>query len=116
MRRPAAALGAAAILPWVAVLGAVFESLPFFRISAAYWPVALLIVAYGALLMRRAPATGRGLLAGAGLLTASLLARSLDAPLCAAVPSGTHWLWHLLNAAMLGWMIEVHRRHRAVSP
>jgi hypothetical protein len=23
------------------------------------------------------------------------------------VPVGTHFLWHLLNALMLGWMIEV---------
>jgi hypothetical protein len=25
---------------------------------------------------------------------------------------GTHFLWHILNALMLGWMIEVYRRHR----
>jgi len=27
------------------------------------------------------------------------------------LPMGTHFLWHLLNAAMLGWMIEVYARH-----
>jgi hypothetical protein len=26
---------------------------------------------------------------------------------------GTHFLWHLLNAVMLGWMINVYVRHRA---
>ncbi len=41
------------------------------------------------------------------MLTVSLVLRSLDAPLCAANPLGTHFLWHLLNAVMLGWMIEV---------
>jgi hypothetical protein len=24
---------------------------------------------------------------------------------------GTHFLWHLLNALMLGWMIMVYVRH-----
>jgi hypothetical protein len=26
---------------------------------------------------------------------------------------GTHFLWHLLNALMLGWMINVYVAHRA---
>jgi hypothetical protein len=37
--------------------------------------------------------------------------RTLDEPFCATFPIGTHFLWHLLNALMLGWMIEVYRRH-----
>jgi len=49
---------------------------------------------------------------GVAILCVSLTARSLDEPLCDVLPLGTHWLWHVLNAAMLGWMIEVLRRHR----
>lgn len=109
----AASLGTAAFLPYAAAAGATFAAVPGFAISAAYWPVALLIAAYGVLLLGRAPVTGRGMLIGAGVLTVSLVARSLDGTLCAAVPIGTHWLWHLLNGALLGWMIEVHRRHVA---
>ena len=109
----AAALGTAAFVPYAAVAAPTFGTLPFFAISAAYWPVALLIAVYGAALLGRAPATGRGLLIGAAILTASLVARSVDEPLCDAIPLGTHWLWHLLNGVMLGWMIEVHRRHVA---
>ncbi len=109
----AAALGTAAFLPYAAAAGGAFAALPFFAVSAAYWPVALLIAVYGLLLLRGAPRTGRGMLIGAALLTASLVARSLDGALCAAVPLGTHWLWHLLNGVLLGWMIEVHRRHLA---
>lgn len=45
------------------------------------------------------------------MLTTSITARALDEPLCGACPLGTHFLWHLVNAAMLGWMIEVYRRH-----
>jgi hypothetical protein len=107
----AATLGMAAFLPYAAALTPAFAALPFLRISAPYWPVALLIALYGLALLGRAPATGRGLLIGAAMLTASLVARSLDEPLCGAVPLGTHWLWHVLNGALLGWMIEVHRRH-----
>ena len=113
MRPWAAALGTAAFVPYAAATGPAFAALPFFEVSAGYWPVALLIAIYGALLMGRAPATGWGLLIGAAILAVSLTARSVDEAFCAAVPRGTHWLWHVLNAVMLGWMIEVHRRHPA---
>ena len=107
----AALLGTGAFVPYAAAATPVFAALPGFAVSAMYWPVALLIALYGAALLGRAPATGRGLLLGAAILTLSLAARSADEALCAVVPLGTHWLWHLLNGAMLGWMIEVHRRH-----
>jgi hypothetical protein len=45
------------------------------------------------------------------LLVVSLTFRSVDLTACGAWPVGTHFMWHLLNAAMLGWMIEVWRRH-----
>jgi hypothetical protein len=108
-----AALGTAAFFPWTAVTLPLFQALPFFRVSAAYWPVAALIALYAVLLARRAPATARGLGLGAGLLALSLTFRSLDQTVCAAFPLGTHFLWHLLNGLLLGWMIEVYRRHRA---
>jgi hypothetical protein len=74
--------------------------------------VPLLIAIYAVLLRRRAPDTARGLAIGAGILVLSLVMRSLDEPLCNAIPVGTHFWWHILNATMLGWMIEVYRRHR----
>ena len=37
----------------------------------------------------------------AGLLALSVGLRSVDRFLCAALPTGTHFLWHLLNAAVL---------------
>jgi hypothetical protein len=48
---------------------------------------------------------------GAAILVTSLTFRTLDGPLCQIVPFGTHFLWHVLNGLMLGWMIEVYRRH-----
>ncbi|MGR3493878.1 ceramidase domain-containing protein [Citreimonas sp.] len=108
----ASALGAAAFVPYAVVLGRVFALVPGLGGSAAYAPVPLLIYAYALALRRRAPATARGLAVGATILVASLTARTLDAPLCEAIPLGTHFLWHVLNAIMLGWMIVVLRRHR----
>lgn len=101
-----------AYLPYSALLTPVFESLPFFAISSFYWPLPLLIATYAALLRNRAPDTARGLALGAGILVVSLTFRSVDEPLCSALPLGTHFVWHILNGIMLGWMIEVYRRHR----
>ncbi len=106
-----AALGTLAFFPYAAALVPVFQSLPFFVISAAYWPVPLLIAAYAVFLRTRASATARGLAIGAAILVLSLTLRSLDETLCEAIPVGTHLWWHILNGLMLGWMIEVYRRH-----
>ena len=105
-------LGTAAFVPYAMALTPLFGALPFFQVSAFYWPVPVLILTYAILLRGRAPATARGLAIGAGILVASLTARSVDEGLCPAIPLGTHFLWHVLNGIMLGWMIEVWRRHR----
>lgn len=106
-----AVLGTLAFLPYGVALAWVLAHLPFLQISAVYWPVPLLIAFYALGLRNRTSATSRGLWLGAGLLALSLVFRSLDGVLCAVVPQGTHFIWHLLNATMLGWMIEVYRRH-----
>jgi hypothetical protein len=112
----AAILGTIAFFPYSAILTPAFDALPFFTISSFYWPVPLLIVAYAVALGRRHPSTARGLGLGAAILTVSLVFRSLDDPLCPHVPTGTHFMWHILNAVMLGWMIEVYRRHVLAAP
>jgi hypothetical protein len=103
----------AAFVPYALLATPLFRSLPFFEVSAFYWPVPVLILGYAAALAARAPATARGLALGALILIVSLVFRSLDEALCAAFPLGTHFLWHVLNGLMLGWMIEVYRRHMA---
>lgn len=46
--------------------------------------------------------------AGIGALFAvSLTLRTLDEPICGAVPLGTHFLWHVLNATVLYLLIRV---------
>ncbi|MFD1701512.1 ceramidase domain-containing protein [Methylopila henanensis] len=57
--------------------------------------------------------TGRALLGAAALFAVSLGFRTVDGLACAYVPTGTHPLWHLLNAVTLFWLVETFRRSRA---
>ena len=108
-------LGVAAFFPYAAATVPLFQMVPGLGGSAGYAPVPLLILGYAVALRRRLPRVARGLAIGAGLLAASLAFRTLDGPLCGVVPFGTHFMWHVLNGAMLGWMIEVYRRHMVAS-
>ena len=109
------ALGSAAYVPYSFGLATVFGMLPFFSVSAGYWPLPVLIFAYAYALRRRVASTSRNLAIGAAILCISLVFRSVDGALCQAIPFGTHFVWHLLNAVMLGWMIETWLRHRTIA-
>ncbi|MCV6586010.1 MAG: ceramidase [Marinibacterium sp.] len=101
----------ALFIPYAALTAPLFSQVPGLGSSASYAPVALLIAIYAVGLMWVLPQVARGLAIGAVLLGLSITFRSLDMPLCGGVPQGTHFLWHVLNGLMLGWMIEVYRRH-----
>lgn len=107
-----AALVTAGFLPYAALTVPLFSMVPGLGSSAGYAPVPLLILVYALLLRHRLPRVARGLAVGAGVLILSLTFRTLDQASCAILPMGTHFLWHILNAVMLAWMIEVWRRHR----
>lgn len=106
-----ALIATAAFVPFAALLTPLFALVPGLGGSAGYAPLPVLIAGYALALRRHSPTTARGLAIGAAILCLSILMRSLDGPLCGALPLGTHFAWHLLNALMLGWMIEVYRRH-----
>src|SRR5262249_32960285 len=44
---------------------------------------------------------GQAMMVGAGLFVVSLTFRIVDLDVCATWPLGTHFLWHLFNAAVL---------------
>jgi hypothetical protein len=76
---------------------------PGARGSAGYASF-LVALAATAWLVRRRQGEGRaarGLALAGGLFAVSLTLRSIDQAVCAALPTGTHFLWHLLNGAVL---------------
>jgi Ceramidase len=110
---PRWAMGAVvAFLPYAALTVPLLSAaMPFLGSSAGYAPIPVLLLAYAVALWRRSPATAWGIVLGAAILGVSLTFRTLDGPLCDVLPIGTHFLWHVMNGVMLGWMIEVYRRH-----
>jgi hypothetical protein len=84
-----------------------------FGFSVSTYGVALLaMLGVGGFLhvARRHPA-GPRILAAAGVFAVSLAFRTADLPLCAALPLGTHFLWHVLNAAVLYSLVRTMMRH-----
>lgn len=61
-----------------------------------YLPALVGLVVIGA--VRR---YGWWLLSAGAVFAVSLTARTLDRPLCGAFPTGTHFIWHVLNAVVL---------------
>lgn len=106
------ALGATALfLPYAAGVTTLLRGVPFFEVSNFYWTVPILLFIYGPALWSRYPGTARGMVIGGAILTASISFRSVDEMVCDQFPLGTHFMWHILNGVMLGWMIEVYARH-----
>ncbi|MGR3491483.1 MAG: ceramidase domain-containing protein [Shimia sp.] len=112
-----AAMLTAAFIPYAAAFLAALEALPdwglirFLRISDFYWTVPVLLVLFAPIVGRKDTRTAQSMLIGAAILTVSITTRSLDMPVCEALPIGVHYVWHILNAIMLGSMIEVYRAH-----
>lgn len=100
-------------IPFAALLYPVLDLLPLFGSSTAYVPVLLWIGLFAFLTPRRA---SRDFGVAFVILALSLIARSLDEPLCATIPFGTHFLWHILNGVLLGWLIETYRRGAIQAP
>jgi hypothetical protein len=73
--------------------------------SSGYVPAVLALVVAGGWLQVRGVREGQWLLAAAAVFVASITLRTLDQPLCQATPFGTHFMWHVLNAVVLGLLI-----------
>ena len=82
-----------------------------FNGSLQYLPALAALAGFSlATALRRHPA--RGLVLGAtAVFGLSLLFRTIDLRSCALTGLGTHFLWHLLNAAMVGLLLVVLVRH-----
>lgn len=86
-----------------AVLGLAMAVPPLTGFRGGSYVAALtaLIVIGGYLRLARAHPGGPALLAAAAVFAVSLTLRTIDEPLCAVLPLGTHFLWHVLNGCVL---------------
>ncbi|MEM6745676.1 MAG: hypothetical protein AAF676_18360 [Pseudomonadota bacterium] len=113
--RWAGGLAVVAFFPVSAAVGSVLTPLlGSLNGSMAYVPTFLVLCAYAAGLHWRKRNGAEGLAIAAGLLALSLTFRTLDdqtGAICAATGIGTHFLWHILNGTLLGWLIVVMVRH-----
>jgi len=75
--------------------------------SVMYLPalLALLLISLASVMRRLGGA--KVMLAVAGLFCVSVTFRSMDQLLCGVFPLGTHFIWHLLNAIILYWLMRV---------
>ncbi|HZP69257.1 MAG TPA: ceramidase domain-containing protein [Pseudolabrys sp.] len=84
--------------------------------SSGYFPAlaALLVIGW----LTRAGDAGRAMLTAAAVFIASLVFRIIDLDICALLPVGTHFLWHILNAVVIYLVLHgaIGQRGGTVAP
>ncbi|MBM3609553.1 MAG: hypothetical protein FJX29_14095 [Alphaproteobacteria bacterium] len=85
--------------------------------SFAYLPALLAILSVAAALVWQSARSSslsirnrriaRRLLLASALFAVSLFFRTIDRKACAIIPAGTHFLWHILNAVLLYWLLRI---------
>ncbi|MEQ8356617.1 MAG: hypothetical protein RH942_13830 [Kiloniellaceae bacterium] len=90
-------LGVAVVLVLVVALPVLFG----FSVSTYGVALAAMLGVGGFLHFGRRHPAGAPILVAAGVFAVALALRTADLPLCAALPTGTHFLWHLFNAVVL---------------
>lgn len=83
--------------------------------SMGYLPAFLALSVFGGWVAARGHEAGPWLLAGAATFLVSVTFRAFDQELCAVLPFGAHFMWHLLNALMLALLLAAAARHGARS-
>lgn len=85
--------------------------------SLGYAPALAALAGIGGWLLVHGHPAGRWIAAGAAVFAVSLMLRTIDRSLCpytvvfASRPLGTHFLWHMLNATLLGILLLAAIRH-----
>lgn len=107
LKRPATVLVLAGFLA-AAILGRQFPEV--LNGSLIYAPAILVIFTLGLYHANTAHPGRFDLLVAAGVLTVSLLFRTIDNTVCPAFPLGTHFMWHLLNGLVVYLAVRVFVR------
>lgn len=80
--------------------------------STGYMPILLLIGVYALILRKKLPRVSKGLLISFCVFAISLFFRTVDQSFCSRWAIGTHFVWHILNAILLAWIIEVYYQRK----
>ena len=75
--------------------------------SIMYLPALFALLLLGLVSIYRRLPGAKIMLGVTGLFCVSVLFRSVDQLVCESFPLGTHFVWHLLNALMLYWLMTV---------
>lgn len=79
--------------------------------STGYLPAFLALFVFGIWTRAAGHPAGGWIVAGALVFVVSVTFRALDGHVCAHFALGTHFMWHLLNAVMLGLLLAAAARH-----
>jgi hypothetical protein len=75
--------------------------------GALYVPALIIAITVVCALYRMRHPAANAMAAAIGTFFLAFAMRSLDTPLCSAMPVGTHFLWHLLNATFLYLLVRI---------
>lgn len=75
--------------------------------SGQYAPAVLALLAFALFTRARRHPAAPWIAGCLATFLISLLFRTLDRDLCSALPTGTHFLWHLLNGLMIGLLLQM---------
>ncbi|MDA1311443.1 MAG: ceramidase domain-containing protein [Proteobacteria bacterium] len=75
--------------------------------GAMYLPTVLVLLLSAATSFGGSPSVSQSFLLATGLFLVSLSLRTIDQSVCPNLPSGTHVMWHLLNAALLYHLVRL---------
>jgi len=79
--------------------------------GALFVPTIIVFITIGIVLNRRGHPAGAAMLAAMTVFFCAYFFRSLDHAICNAVPLGSHFMWHLLNALLLFLLIRLAVLH-----
>lgn len=88
----------------------------FLNGSIFYGPTWVTLLVMTALLAVRAHPAARDFAFATAVFTLSLIFRTIDDPVCPALPIGTHFLWHVCNAIALYLLLAALVRSGAERP
>lgn len=78
--------------------------------SGQYAPALLALMVFAILTRLRGHPSANWILAATAVFLMSLAFRTLDRDICATLPLGTHFMWHLLNGLMVGLLLQMFLR------